>query len=363
MNPGRTDTRGCPAASGNPMSRAQCCTLCVLAILTLLLAGGCKTMQHTTTSQPPLPVTLYPVGRFLFPVPQGLEFQGRSIKINRMTIEETDWGRGDRAQQFRDMWEPVRDEARKHYDVYKNTPVVRGGFVQEDVSEHFGHPAVLLCYSAQNGAHWIDTFVAMPDWILRIKEETAYEIGKECLGELKGTTLDFFRHYHTDRSDLPADLFWTGRGWMRGMKTRFERVSTSAQREETETASAISLRLRAYTILTPDEPARSITSIRKILEGNKIDLKILRSRQRPFEGMPGLEEVFILNGHECKTPKSTLYAEWAIEAEVKNSQRPAIYLEMSCDAEAQHDALRIWDAAIDNFTSIQAWHAKMKGDK
>ncbi|PKN41874.1 MAG: hypothetical protein CVU60_08935 [Deltaproteobacteria bacterium HGW-Deltaproteobacteria-18] len=136
-----------------------------------------------------------------------------------MIIEETDWGSGDRAKQFRALWEPVRDEARKHYDVYKDTPVVRGGFVQEDVSDHFDHPAVLLCYSAQNGAHWTDTFVAMPHWILRIKEETAYKIGEECLGDLKGTVLDFFKHYHTDRTNLPADLFWTRRGWMQGMMT------------------------------------------------------------------------------------------------------------------------------------------------
>ncbi|WP_028578288.1 T6SS immunity protein Tli4 family protein [Desulfomicrobium escambiense] len=320
-------------------------------------------MQHTTTSQPPLPVPLYPVGRFLFPVPQGLEFQGRIININDMSIEETDWNSGDRAKQFRALWEPVRDEARKHYDVYKNTPVVRGGFVQEDVSEHFGHPAVLLCYSAQNGAHWIDTFVALPDWILRIKEETAYEIGKECLGDLKGTTLDFFRHYRTDRSDLPADMFWTGRGWMRGMKTWDESADAYARREETDTGPKISLNLRTYTISTPDEPAKSIKSIRKILDGNKIDLKILRSRHRTFEGMPGLEEVVILSGHECGTPKSTLFAKWAIEAEAKNPQRPTIYLEMSCDAAAQDDALRFWDASINNFISIQAWHAKMRGGR
>ncbi|HCU68978.1 MAG TPA: hypothetical protein DGF30_07080 [Desulfomicrobium sp.] len=345
------------------MSPAQRCALCLLAILTLLLAGGCQTMQHTKTSQPPLPVTLYPVGRFLFPVPQGLEFQGRIININHMTIEETDWGRGDRAKQFRDMWEPVRDEGRKHYDVYKNTPVVRGGFVQEDVSEHFGHPAVLLCYSAQNGAHWIDTFVAMPDWILRIKEEAVYEIGKECLGDLKGTTLDFFRHYHTDRSDHPADLFWTGRGWVQGLKTRDEDVRASAILPAKETTPQISLRLRAYMIATPDEPAKSITSIRKILDGNNIDLKLLRSRQRPFEGMPGLEEVYILSAYECGEYRSTLYAQWAIEVEAKNPQRPAIYLEMSCNAAAQDEALRIWDAAIDNFTSIQAWNAKMKGGR
>lgn len=363
MNPGRTDTRGCPAASGNPMSRAQRCALCVLAILTLLLAGGCKTMQHTSTSQPPLPVTLYPVGRFLFPVPQGLEFQGRIININHMTIEETDWGRGDRAQQFRNMWEPVRDEARKHCDMYKNTPIVRGGFVQEDVSEHFGHPAVLLCYSAQNGAHWIDTFVAMPDWILRIKEEAVYEIGKECLGDLKATALDFFKHYHTDRSNLPADLFWTGRGWLQGLKTRDESVDAYALRTKTETTPEISLSLMAFTIFRPDEPAKSIAAIRKIFKAHGAELKILRSRQLFFAGRPGLEEAFVLSPKESGAQETEFSGKWTIEGEPRNPERPRIVIRMECKTNDHRGALRIWDAVLENFTSIQAWHAKMKGGR
>jgi hypothetical protein len=319
-------------------------------------------MQHTRSSQPPLPVTLYPVGRFLFPVPKGLEFLGRDIQINDMTIEETDWGSGDRAKQFRDLWEPIRDKARKHYDAYMDNPLMRGGFAQEDVSDLFGHPAVLLCYDGRYGGHWVDTFVAMPHWILRIREDRFYEVGQECV-DMESVALDFFKHYHTDRTKLPADLFWTGRGWVQGLKTWDENVDASAWRAKTETAPKILLNFRAFTISTPDEPAKSIRSIQKILDGNNIDLKILRSRQRPFEGMPGLEEVYILSAHECGEYQSTLYAEWAIEAEPKNPQKPEIYLEMSCDANAQAEALRMWDAAIDNFTSIQAWNATMKGGR
>ncbi|WP_028576060.1 hypothetical protein [Desulfomicrobium escambiense] len=320
-------------------------------------------MQHTTTSQPPLPVTLYPVGRFLFPVPQGLEFQGRIININDMSIEETDWNSGDRAKQFRALWEPVRDEARKHYDVYKNTPVVRGGFVQEDVSEHFGHPAVLLCYSAQNGAHWIDTFVALPDWILRIKEETAYEIGKECLGDLKGTTLDFYRHYHTDRSALPADLFWTGRGWVQGLKTRDESVDAFALRTKTETTPEISLSLMAFTIFRPDEPTKSIAAIRKIFKAHGAELKILRSRQLFFAGRPGLEEAFVLSPKESGEHATEFSGKWTIEGEPRNPERPRIVIRMECKTDDHREALRIWDAVLENFTSIQEWHAKMRGGR
>jgi hypothetical protein len=150
---------------------------------------------------------------------------------------------------------------------------------------------------------------------------------------------------------------------VQGLKTWDENVDASAWRAKTETAPKILLNFRAFTISTPDEPAKSIRSIQKILDGNNIDLKILRSRQRPFEGMPGLEEVYILSAHECGEYQSTLYAEWAIEAEPKNPQKPEIYLEMSCDANAQAEALRMWDAAIDNFTSIQAWNATMKGGR
>ena len=116
-------------------------------------------------------------------------------------------------------------------------------------------------------------------------------------------------------------------------------------------------------IFRPGEPAKSITSIQKILSGNSIDLRVLRSRKRSFEGMPGLEEVYILSAYECGEHKSTLYTQWAIEAETKNPQRPEIYLEMSCNADAQDEALRMWDAAIDNFTSIQAWNARIEGGR
>ena len=150
---------------------------------------------------------------------------------------------------------------------------------------------------------------------------------------------------------------------MQGLKTWYESVDASAWRPKTETAPKILLNFRAFTIKTQHEPAKSIRSIRKILDGNNIDLKILRSRQRPFEGMPGLEEVVILSAYTGGEYQSTLYAEWAIEAESKNPQRPEIYLEMSCNADAQAEALRMWDAAIDNFTSIQAWNAKMKGGR
>jgi hypothetical protein len=319
-------------------------------------------MQHDRSSQPPLPVTLYPVGRFLFPVPKGLEFQGRIININDMTIEETDWGPGDRAKQFRDLWEPVRDEARHHYDVYEGNPLMRGGFAQEDVTDLFGHPAVLLCYDGRYGGHWIDTFVAMPHWILRIKEDRFYEVGQECV-DMEDVVLDFFKHYHTDRTKLPADLFWTGRGWVQGLKTWDEDVRASARREQTETAPQISLSLMAFMIFRPVEPLKSIASIRKIFIALDAELNLLRSRQLSFGGMTGLEEAYVLFNMERGTHESKFFAKWTIEGEPRNPDKPMIILRMECKTNDYSETLRMWDAVLENFTSIQAWNTKMKGGR
>jgi hypothetical protein len=170
---------GAFAREGTPAPRSCHHALFFLLILTILFSGGCQAMHQTTTDQPSWPVTLYPVGRFLFPVPKGLDFLGRSIKINDMFIEEIDWGEGDHSQQFRDLWMPVHDKAKEHYDRYVEWPVTRGGFAYKDVSDLFGHPSVMLCY-AGSGDHKIDTFIALPDFILRIKQECATTSGKNA---------------------------------------------------------------------------------------------------------------------------------------------------------------------------------------
>ena len=317
-------------------------------------------MHQSTTHQPPWPITLYPVGRFLFPVPKGLDFLGRSIKINDMFIEETDWGEGDRAQQFRDLWMPVRDGAKDYYDRNEEWPASRGGFAHEDISDLFGHPAVLLCYEGREGGHWVDTFVALPDFILRVKEDRFYEIGQECV-DMEGTVLNFFKHYHTDKHNLPSDIFWTNRGWVQGLKTWDESADAFARREQTETKPKITLSLYASMLFQPDVQPPKISSLRKVFESNGIEIKILRSRPRSFEGMAGFEEVFIGTMNEDGEIRSELAAKWSIQGEPKNHDRPSMTLEMDCSASVQDEALRMWDAVLNNFTSIQGWHAKKAG--
>jgi hypothetical protein len=116
---------------------------------------------------PPLPVKLYPVGRFVVPVPEGLEFRSSSLSMNKIAVTEITWKPGkDREQQFRDLWMPVRDEARKNYDRRASMGrATQGGFAEQDLSELFGHPAMLLCYQSKRAWHHIDTFIALPEYV------------------------------------------------------------------------------------------------------------------------------------------------------------------------------------------------------
>ena len=73
-------------------------TVCVLILFSLLLIGGCHTMN--TPPSAPLPVTYHPAGRYLLAVPQGMKYAGMYHTINYIHVEETAWERGDRAGQF-----------------------------------------------------------------------------------------------------------------------------------------------------------------------------------------------------------------------------------------------------------------------
>jgi hypothetical protein len=61
--------------------------------------------------------------------------------------------------------------------------------------------------------------------------------------------------------------------------------------------------------------------------------------------------------------ESELAAKWTIRGEPKNPDKPKIILKMDCNADDQHEALRMWDAVLENFISIREWHAKHRGGR
>jgi hypothetical protein len=311
---------------------------------------------------PPLPVKLYPVGRFVVPVPEGLEFRSSSLSMNKIAVTEITWKPGkDREQQFRDLWMPVRDEARKNYDRRASMGrATQGGFAEQDLSELFGHPAMLLCYQSKRAWHHIDTFIALPEYVLHLKEDRLYDIGVECL-DMEAPILKFFKHYHVGHRDVGPDSFLTPKGRIEGIKPWAETVHVGCCRNKTESRPDIHFSIDTGLYQKPTSSPVSKSLFRADAKKAGIAMEILRSRQWTLAGMVGLEEVYILSTLENAKKESDLYAKWEYQGEGGNPEKPFGFIELSCDASAKDDALRMWDAIMNNFTTIRAWHEKTRG--
>ena len=95
-------------------------SLIMTALLFTLFLGGCRYMTIDTASQnpklPPYPVTMYPAGRFMLPVPEGLNISSSIFKVNKITIQEIVWKKDrDRQEYLKEVWMPVRTEAWERY--------------------------------------------------------------------------------------------------------------------------------------------------------------------------------------------------------------------------------------------------------
>lgn len=337
------------------MSRA----ICALSLISLLLIGGCRTMQ--TPPSPPLPVSYYPAGRYLLAVPQGMKYYGMSHTINHIQIEETPWERGDRAGQFRELWEPVLKQAKENYRVGASYgPSTQGGLAHEDVSELFGHEAVLLCYSNDIGGHNLDFFIALPEHILRITEDRGYDIGEECT-DMTDCVLDFYSHYRPGWKNCSPDSFLTPKGRLEGLKIVDEYVTTSCSRDEVEGRPEIVLEMTESFPRGPEGPRPSIALFRRALKAHGFDLEIVRSRQRAVMGILGWETVFVTSTNRDGELDADLVAKWSSKGDGNNLDKPRIRFEINSKDSVRNEALRLWDAALDNFRSVRDWRESEMG--
>jgi hypothetical protein len=314
---------------------------------------------------PPLPVKLYPVGRFVFPVPEGLEFLGSTLSINKIAIDEIRWKPGkDRDQQFRDLWMPVRDEARKNYDRRASMGrATQGGLAEQDVSELFGHPAMLLCYDGSWAEHHVDVYIALPEYILRLDHNRFYRTGAECL-DMEAPIIKLFKHYRVGHGDFGPDSFVTPKGRIEGIKPWAEEAWASSHRNATESKPNIDYEFNADLELAPGTPPNSISLARGEFKKIGSEMTMLRSRQRTLAGMDGLEEVYVLSGMKDERKRAGIYATWDYPGERGNPEKPFCYMKLDCeDAAAKEDVLRMWDAIMNNFNTIRAWHEKNKGGR
>ena len=340
------------------MKKSHRLTLTVLLFIHFL--GGCHYMAIDTASPnpklPPYPVTMYPGGRFMLPVPEGLNISSSIFKVNKITIEEIAWKKDrDREEYLKEVWMPVRTEAWERYvEGGKLGPANQGGWTEEDVSHLFGYPAMLLCYNGKMADHNIDVHIGLPEAILRLTESRFYPIGKACI-DMDSRILNLFKHYRFGNKNVAPDSFFSAGGRVEGLKTWYEQSGIGAKRPASETRPKIYLRFDTLPPVTSNFP-KSIYAISGIVRKYGMKLHVLRSQKRVLAGMEGLEEVYI--GGDKDDTELTLTASWKYPGEAKNPEKPDIEIELTCLESAKDDALRMWDAIMTKFTTVREYYGR-----
>jgi hypothetical protein len=308
---------------------------------------------------PQLSVTMYALGRFMLPVPTGLQISGSLLKINAISIDEISWKKGiERSEYFKSLWTPVRDEARSEYEESESIgPATQGGLAEEDISALCGHPAMLLCYADSMADHYIDVHVAMPEVILRLKEERLYQVGKECLN-MEGNILNLLKHYRSGSRNVDPDSFFCVTGRFEGMKTWYEQINVSAYQPGNATVPEISLALNTHLYNRATTPPKSFMAAIGVARSVGIDIQFLRSQRRVLAGMDGLEEIFIMRETKGGDVRSDMTARWIFEGVAKDHDKPRMDIELTCHPDGKEYALRVWDAVMRNFTTVREFYGR-----
>jgi hypothetical protein len=308
---------------------------------------------------PQLSVTMYALGRFMLPVPTGLQISGSLLKINAISIDEISWKKGiERSEYFKSLWTPVRDEARSEYEESESIgPATQGGLAEEDISALCGHPAMLLCYADSMADHYIDVHVAMPEVILRLKEERLYQVGKECLN-MEGSILNLLKHYRSGTRNVSPDSFFCVTGRFEGMKTWYEQINVSAYQPGNATVPEISLALNTHLYNRATTPPKSFMAAIGVARSVGIDIQFLRSQRRVLAGMDGLEEIFIMRETKGGDVRSDMTARWIFEGVGRDHEKPKMKIELTCHPDGKEYALRVWDAVMRNFTTVREFYGR-----
>ena len=306
---------------------------------------------------PPLAVDLYPMGRFMFPVPKGmgLKVSGTTFKLNKITIEEIPWKKGvSREEYLRETWLSVRSVERENYEEAASVgPSTQGGWAEQDISNLCGHPAMLLCYQGNMADHNIDVHIGLPEVLLRLTESRFYHLGEECL-DMEGPILDILKHYHFGRQNVSPDSFFSAAGSFEGVKSWREQAGIGLERPAEGSSPRIFISFSTHPRDEPDEPPISILTSMAIVNRFGFQLRVLRSQKRVLAGMEGLEEVYLLGDAD----KTELTASWKFQGAGGNPEKPGIDIEITCPESAKEDALRIWDAVMKNFTTVREYYGR-----
>ena len=305
---------------------------------------------------PPYPVTMFPAGRFMLPVPKGLDISSSIFTINKITIEEIAWKDGkNREEYLKEVWTTVKNEKYKRYlEGGKLGPASQGGWAEEDASHLFGYPAMLLCYGDDMADHYIDVHIGLPEAILRLKESRFYHIGQECI-DMEDRLVNLFKHYRFGNKNVAPDSFFSAGGRVEGLKTWYEQAAIGATWPAGAAKPTIRLSFDTLPSVTSNVPKNIF--IRSSVAGKfGIRVQVLRSQKRVLAGMEGLEEVYLFGNKD--DDELRLKASWKYPGEAKNPEKPDIEIELTCLESAKEDALRMWDAIMKNFTTVREYYGR-----
>ena len=339
------------------------CRVVLYLYLVIFLIGARYPMILDTANPnpnlPPLGVTMYALGRFMLPVPTGLQISGSSFKINAISIDEMNWKKGvDRSEYFKSLLSPIRDAEKNAYIRRGHIgPSTQGGWADKDISNLCGHPARLLCYRNKTASHNIDVHIALPELILRLIESRTYEIGNECL-DMEEPILNLLKHYRSGSRNVDPDSFFCVTGRFEGMKTWYEQINIGADTLGNTAVPQMHLEVGTYLFAKPDVPPKSFMGAIGVARSVGIDIQFLRSQRRVLAGMDGLEEIFIMSETKNGKVRSELTARWKFQGVGGDHDKPNMDIELTCHPDGKAYALRVWDAVMRNFTTVREFYGR-----
>lgn len=301
---------------------------------------------------PPLPVVMRPVGRFVLPVPEGMEPSAAWFKVNGIAVDELPWKTGPGHGRGMDaLRKSLGSEAGVAHEITGLS--VRERWDETDVTDLCGFPALLRCCNGSKADHNLEVYIGLQDVILRMTENRPFDTCGPCL-TINGPILNLFRRYRHGDGNVSTDAFFLSSGMVEGLKIWSEQAGISLERPPSGSLQRIRLRFATHLFSQPCDPPRITEVVKSVTSKYRIELKILRSGERVLAGLKGLEEVYILQpkDKDCSdVPRLT--ACWEYEGAGGDPHKPHVELKLSCRAEAQEDALRMWDAVVANFRSVR----------
>ena len=293
-----------------------------------------------TSETIPHPVSMLPLGRFVLPVPRGMETMATWFEVNKITVEEM-------------PWKCVTD--RRNLDALRESLGPPAGLAdrgdESDVSELCGFPALFHCNRGNMADHNRELHIGLPEVILRLTENRPFDICGPSL-TINGPLLDLFRRYRSGSGQAVPDSFFTAAGHIEGLKTWSEQAGISLERPPAGSATRIRLRFATHLFASPCDPPRITQFVRSVTSKYRISLEILRSQDLVLAGLPGFEEVFILWPKDSdEIPRMT--ASWVYEGAGGDPERPHVEIKLTCRAEAREEARPMWDAIVANFDSFR----------